>query len=71
MGQAVLTCACSVQVPSQVLGSCDLALMSLLPSARSGGMSSACCRLWGPAGPSRGKLDFRFIELSVVAQACS
>lgn len=70
MGQAVLTCGCSVQVPSQVLGSCDLAVMSLLPSARSGGMTSACWRQWGPADPSRGKLNFCFIELSLVAQAC-
>lgn len=54
----------------QVLGSCDLAVMSLLPSARSGGTGSACWGQWGPAGPCRGKLDFLLVELSVVAQAC-
>lgn len=54
----------------RVLGSCDLAVMSLLPSARSGGMGSSYWRQWGPAGPCRGKLNFLLIELSVVTQAC-
>lgn len=51
----------------QVLRSCDLAVMSLLPPARSGGMGSASWRQWRPADPCRGKLDFLLNELSVVA----
>lgn len=69
MGQAVLTCGCSVQVPSQVLGSCDLAVMSLLPSARSGGF--CLLEAVGTSRSFQGKLNFRFIELSLVAQTCS